>query len=218
MERLADGSYLVSFEHHHRIWRYPPALHLGAARAQPLHLPDRLRRLPQNGGFEAMAPLADGSLLLVFEKLRNDRGDFVGWIWRQGGASELSYAATGLFHPTDFALLPGGDVLALERRFTLVGGASARLQRISKTQIRAGARLEGREIARLELPLTVDNFEGLAVGEESSGSLSVYLISDNNFSIWQRTLLMQFRLRDVAKSGTPPASGMSSGPSAQSDP
>lgn len=191
-----DGEdYVVSFERHHRLWRYrasPPFASPPAA----LPVASALRDLPANGGIEALARLGDGRLVLVAEDGRDGAGDFRGWLVTQGIAAPLSYAATGLFKPTDFAVLPSGDLLALERRFTLLGGPAARLQLIDRDTIRAGARLEGREVARLTPPLTVDNFEGLAVHPTGDGGVMVFLLSDDNYSRLQRTLLLAFRLAD----------------------
>ena len=53
---------------------------------------------------------------------------------------------------------------------------------------------KGVELARFGGSLTVDNFEGLAVRGDDLGRLLVYMISDDNFSSFQRTLLMQFLL------------------------
>ena len=74
--------------------------------------------------------------------------------------------------------------------------AAARLARIAGGAIVPGAVLEGVEIARLSLPLTVDNFEGLAVRRDAAGGLLVYLVSDDNFNPLQRTLLLMFRLAE----------------------
>jgi hypothetical protein len=53
-----------------------------------------------------------------------------------------------------------------------------------------------RELAKLNLFLTIDNFEGIAAKELPDGRVRLYVISDDNFSASQRTLLMVF---DVAK-------------------
>jgi len=50
--------------------------------------------------------------------------------------------------------------------------------------------------------LAVDNFEGIAVRQDSNGDTLVYIVSDDNYSPLQRTLLLQFRLeKDGANSG-----------------
>jgi hypothetical protein len=58
--------------------------------------------------------------------------------------------------------------------------------------------LRGKELARLTLPMTVDNFEGLAVHTNAQGDTFVYLLSDDNYQFLQRTLLLQFRLSTLS--------------------
>ncbi|MDP6707209.1 MAG: esterase-like activity of phytase family protein [Alphaproteobacteria bacterium] len=196
VERQGDGGYLVSFERRHRLWRYPPPAGLAGDRAKRFLRPDDFDRLPVNGGIEALAVLADGGVLMLSEAFYVGNGDLQGWLWRRGRTRPLRYATSWAFKPTDIARLPNGDLLVLERRYSLLGGAGARLRRLAKADIKAGARLKGQEIARLEWPLTVDNFEGLAVAPAPGGGTLVYLLSDNNFSPLQDTLLLQFRLAE----------------------
>ena len=49
------------------------------------------------------------------------------------------------------------------------------------------------DIAWLAAPLTIDNMEGLAIRKEE-GRTFIYLVSDDNFSPLQRTLLLKFEL------------------------
>jgi hypothetical protein len=69
---------------------------------------------------------------------------------------------------------------------------------IDPRAIAPGAVLVGQEIARLAPPLSLDNMEGLAITEEA-GQTMVWLISDDNFSPLERTLLMKFALLPGAK-------------------
>ena len=109
---------------------------------------------------------------------------------RESG-SPLTFVTVDGFAATDAAGLPDGDVLVLERRFPPVG---ARLRRIDAAALAPGARLEGRELARLEGSDTVDNMEGLAVRQGPGGATLIYLLSDDNYSPLQRTLLMMFEI------------------------
>jgi hypothetical protein len=52
-----------------------------------------------------------------------------------------------------------------------------------------------RELQKLDEFTTVDNFEGIAAKEMPDGRIRLYLISDDNFSANQRTLLMVFDIR-----------------------
>jgi hypothetical protein len=89
--------------------------------------------------------------------------------------------------------LPNGDVVVLERRYVPLGIWHARLKLVSGRGVRGEAKLIGEEILKLEAPLHVDNFEGVAVAEDAKGTM-IYVISDDNYSALQRTLLLQFRL------------------------
>jgi hypothetical protein len=53
---------------------------------------------------------------------------------------------------------------------------------------------DGAVAGQLELakPLTVDNFEGLAAVRRPGGATRFYLLSDDNASAGQRTLLLAF--------------------------
>lgn len=194
--RLADGGLVIAFEQHHRLLRYPPGQLPTAARPTLLAGPDRLARLPPNGGIEALVALAGNRLLAIAED--PPEGESAGIAWLHAGESwhRLTIARSLLFRPTAAALLPDGDVLLLERRFTLIGGVAARLSRIAAGTIKPGADLKPEVLAELASPLTVDNFEGVAIGRGPQGEAFVYLISDDNTNMLQRTLLMQFRLRD----------------------
>lgn len=187
----AEGEIIVAFERRHRLWRYFP----GVAEPEPLPPPVELEKAPRNGGIEALTMLDDGSLLALTEKY--GAGDAtVGWISDEGGWSVLTYATRGGFWPTGAATLPGGDVVVVERRFTLRAGVAVRLMRIDSATIRPGARLEGRVLAEIRPPLTVDNFEGVAARRGPGGKTLIYVVSDDNYNPLQQTLLMMFELTE----------------------
>ena len=110
----------------------------------------------------------------------------------------FEYKRTEPFDPTDAKRLPNGDVLVLERRFSMIGGLGARVCEIDGAAIRPGARLDCRTIAEMQPPESIDNMEGLAVRRNEKGETIVYLISDDNFSRIQRTVLLVFRLEPEA--------------------
>ena len=203
--RLADGRLAVSFERQHRVALYAADAPLSGGRAVRLEPPRRLAWAPNNGGIEALTEVSPGRLLAVTEGLYAGDGRLRGWLLSapdgtDGAAADpadataLFYATEGAYQPTALATPPGGDVLALERRYTVADGPSARLLRITGAAIFPGATLAGVELARLAKPLTVDNFEGLAVGRDASGRVIVTIISDDNFNPLQRTLLLRFHL------------------------
>ena len=147
LEIAPDGTVLVSFEGRHRLWRYSappahfqaPASELGGLAAWPA--------LPINGGFEAMASLTGNRRLVIAEHARADEGSLAGWLLEHGRHKQLTYETVGQFVPTDLARLASGDLVALERRFTPVGGFASRLQIIDQHSITAGARSRDRASA-----------------------------------------------------------------------
>lgn len=187
----AEGELIVAFERDHRIWRYFPNNPV----PEPIPPPDELQHAPRNGGIEAMTLLADGKLLLIAEDF-GQGGRNVAWVSSKEGWSVLTYGVDGGYQPTGAATLDNGDVLVIERRFTLRRGAGGRIKRIAKESIKPGAHLEGTVIAEIRPPLTVDNFEGIEARRDSNGRTLIYLISDDNHNPLQRTLLLMFELID----------------------
>ena len=139
--------------------------------------------------------MPDGKLLALTEEFANPDGSFKGWLLDGNRFAGLSYLPTKGFRVTDCAALKNGDVLVLERRYVPIGVLSARLTLVDGTTIMPGGKLSGREILRIEHPLVVENFEGLAVQQTAQGTM-IYLVSDDNFNPFQETLLLQFLLAD----------------------
>ncbi|MEO3427255.1 esterase-like activity of phytase family protein [Pelagibius sp. CAU 1746] len=197
LTRLDDGSFAVAFERRHRLRRFPG----GDLTKPPVEIaaPASLAAAAGNSGIEALVALA-GDRLLAFtegQKVGGLAGGDSYAVYLRDGAGlwqGLALKPKGLFHPTGAAQLPSGDVILLERRFTLLGGVSARLRRLPLAAIQPGALLDGSEIAELRPPLTLDNFEGVAVHRLGDGTTRITLVSDDNFSPLQRTLLVQFDL------------------------
>jgi hypothetical protein len=189
LARAPEGGIIAAFERDHRLWRYEKPEALPAPTKQPAELGEQ----PSSEGVEALTALADNRLLALSEGLKTE-GGVVGWAQDAGGRwSRLTWRTGGGFQPTGLAVLPDGDVLVLERRFVPPG---ARFRRIASAAIAPGAVLEGEEIARLEGTLTVDNMEGIDALRSSDGKVLIYVVSDDNYSPIQTTLLMMFELLD----------------------
>jgi len=194
---LPDGNFLVAYENRHRLWLYKkPAQGYALERpAVAAGAPPAIVKLPRNGGIESMARLPSGEYLLLSESGITADGNRLGWIGRRGKWAELRLAPTGSFEPSDLALLPDGDLLLLERRVNLLDGFVSRLSLIDGATVLPGAVLQPRELAILSSPLNVDNFEALGAREAPDGSVLIYVLSDDNQRLLQRTLLLQFRLK-----------------------
>ena len=193
LARRPDGTWLVAFERRHRIRAYRrldgPGLYVAA--------PPGLEGAPANGGLESLAVLQDGQVFAIAETFAPpERPDLRhAWLGQPGAWMPLYWQASAGFHPTDAAILPNGSALVLERRFSLLGGFAARLLLTPPQALRSarkGAVLSGKTILTLvDASLPAENWEGIAVTRFADETL-VLLISDNNESALQRSLLLLF--------------------------
>ncbi|TCH96601.1 esterase-like activity of phytase family protein [Roseococcus sp. SYP-B2431] len=194
LARLPNGDWLVGFERWHRILRYRDL----AGAAQAFEAPPGLEGAPRNGGLEALTVLADGRLLAVAEQLAGgDSESRAAWIgtfqgprlaWRRS-----EYRPAPGLDPTDAAGLPDGGALVLERRFSLFGGFSARLAHLPAAALRGTAPLAGETWLELPPDAPAENWEGVATTQHQGRGL-VALVSDDNQSPFQRTLLLLYAI------------------------
>lgn len=198
LRRLGDGSYLVAFERNHRVLRFragDDGLPLESV-AEEVPTPPGVAAQPANGGLETMAVFADGRVLLLSENGRTPGDHALAWLRdRAGRWHDLAYRLTRPFVPVDATVLPDGRLLVLERRYHPIGGVGARLMLLDAAAVAPGAVLEGEEIADFSVPMTVDNFEAVAARRGLRGETLIYLMSDDNLSPLQQTLLFLFELR-----------------------
>ena len=92
------------------------------------------------------------------------------------------------------ALLPGGDLLILEHKFSWATGVAIRIRRIALESVQPDAVVDGPALFEADMGFEIDNMEGLGVHRNADGDIVLTLVSDDNFSPIQRTLLLQFRL------------------------
>src|SRR5262249_13725259 len=98
------------------------------------------------------------------------------------------------FDITDAALLPGGDVLLLERRFSWSSGLAVRMRRVALGEIKPGAVVDGHVLFDVDLGYEIDNMEGLSVHRSAGGETVLTLVPENIFSGVQPPLLLNFPL------------------------
>lgn len=202
-----DG-FVVAFEGRHHLWRYPGPAGLRGT-PSPMSAPLGLAQCPSNAGIEAMTRLPDGQLLMIAEGENGRPRATIGWVGHDAEWSSFAYPLVydpGVpqqpFHPTSVTALPGSDdVLVLERRYPPV---AARILRLGRAALERGTGLDGVEVARLDPPLTLDNFEGIDAVAGPRGETLLYVVSDDNNCAKtpggasphssQRTLLLMFEL------------------------
>lgn len=195
-EALAEapaGGLLVAFERAPRIWLYGASEPPFASAPAAFPAPKAILALPRNSGVESLATLPGGDVVALAEGAEAAAGDIPGWLRRNDRWHPIAWIRTPPYRPTDAAVLPDGDLLVVERRYSLAGGPGARLTVVPAAGIAPGARLAGRPIAELRPPQTLDNFESIAARAAPDGATLIYLLSDDNRSLLQRTLLLQFR-------------------------
>ncbi len=195
-----DGLIYVGIERVNRIVRFDFGRHGVRARGEEVAIPAGVRKLPYNRGLEAMvmaphgSPLA-GALIAISERGLDAHGDIIGFLI--GGPAPGSFAVRRRdgFDISDAALLPGGDdLLLLERKFSLLDGVGVRVRRIPLKALAPGATVDGRSIFEADLGQAIDNLEGLDAHVAADGDIVLTMVSDDNFSMFQRTLLLQFTL------------------------
>ena len=93
--------------------------------------------------------------------------------------------------------MPNDDLAVVERAYNPNRGIiGVRIAHVKTDDLKKGAKLRSEILADLKPPLTLDNFEGIACRADAQGRSLFYILSDNNFSDSQRTLLLLFALAD----------------------
>jgi hypothetical protein len=193
-----SGRYWLGYENAHAINRFSLA-----------NETDGLRILagevdwPSNGGAEAMVRLDDGRFLVVPE----------------GGGEALLYPGDPVegavpqrlawrspdpdFSITEAAQLPDGRLLFLLRKLAWDFPVFASRIALADLPDAAGGAIEPRIILDLSAVVPTENYEAMAVRGREDGTVELWIMSDDNLSIMQRTLLVQLRLdpRTIGQAG-----------------
>ncbi len=189
LELTENGLALVSFERDHRVLAFDLEGCGSAARginvAGISDRPDGLgRKIPENDGLEGLMLDAAGFLVGGLEVPLGSEA-VIGQI-----DAEHALFSTRLSRPEDTKLvgLDGFETgfFALYRGYSPLSGNTIVIDRYSEP----GGALN--RLAILKRPYPVDNFEGITASRLADGTVRLYIISDDNFSDRQRTLLMAF--------------------------
>ncbi|WP_336810877.1 esterase-like activity of phytase family protein [Bosea sp. MMO-172] len=194
---IHDGTAYVGIERKHEVARFDWAREGVEARARPVSLPPELKRLPRNRGLEALgvmpAGLLKGALVAIAERSGKEDEPTLGALVGGPQPGLFKLARHDGYDITDLAFLPSGDMLVLERWYKPLRGVGMRIRRIAGRDIRPGALVDGPRLIEADLGFEIDNMEGLSVHQEE-GRTVLTLISDDNFSFLQRTVLLEFEL------------------------
>ena len=194
---LPTGEWLVAFERQHRVWRYTSLE--DAATSSGVQAAQLLSFSEPNFGLETFAVTPDG-WLACGEWQGQDRPNCVRGSGNQTEAFSIPTPAPidelgGT--PTDADCAANGVCYVLFRSYSPSKGNSAAIMAIAPDGL-------SEVVASWDNTLSIDNFEGLTVREEGERTF-IYIVSDNNFSEDQRTLLMKFEVskRAAATPGVP---------------
>jgi len=171
------------------------------ALGQPIAVPPGLRKLPNNKGIESLVvvpkgmPLA-GTLIAISERGLDANRNIIGFLIGGKTPGPFAVRRTDDFDISDAMLLPSGQFLVLERKFSWIQGVHIRIRRIALSTLMPGAIVDGAVLFNADLGHEIDNMEGIDAHVDAAGDTVLTLVSDDNFSMLQRTLLLQFTLVD----------------------
>lgn len=197
---IGDHHIYVGFERYHRINAYPYPGFVNAMPESvqfPLLKPDE--RLRGNGGMECIiktppaGPLK-GALMFIAERSYNAEGNFIAGV--QAGPLKGSFYVERLapYDVTDCVFLGDGSLLLLERKFGLIDGIGMRIRKFSQADIKPDATIRGETLLEADFSYQIDNMEGIDAYKAADGSTHIIVTSDDNHSLLERNLLLEFRL------------------------
>lgn len=199
----ATGKLWIALEGINQVWR----IDAGLTRVESRRRSPALYAWPANRGPEAMVRLADGRTILFSEG--EDRNDFgtEGLVYTDDPAVPgkppliFYYDDQGKGQVSDAAPLPDGRILIVHRRLALSPLFTTILAIADPADIAKDGVLRSVAIGRVPEPLR-ENYEGAAIAVED-GRTILWLVSDDNFNSWQRSLLLKFELVDLPPRRTP---------------
>jgi hypothetical protein len=191
-----SGTMWLAYESTNSIRRYGPEL----TDSQEVR-PAAMRDWPRNRGPEAMIRLADGRFVILSEDAELGAPPasqgllFAGDPLDGAPPASFRFVPPPGFRPTDIAQLPDGRVVILLRKLELslslpLRLVASRLVIADPATIVAGHAWAWQPLAAIRDPLPPENYEGLAIEPRGDGVVRLWLISDDNGAVLQRTLLL----------------------------
>jgi hypothetical protein len=195
-----ERRYFIGFEVNHRVEEYEFKDGAMSGPLRRLELPRQLRSMPRNSGLEAGTILKGGAyagaMVLFAERKLTKAGHHTGSMVKAGKSYPLFLTRKDEYDITELASLADGSLLVLERSFLQSSlRLDIRLRLIPAADIKPDAVLEGTVLLEADQRYRIDNFEAMDVAEDKDGEALITLMSDDNFSFFQSTLLLQFALK-----------------------
>jgi len=195
-----DGSFVyVGIERVNQVVRFDFAKGFTRSRGEVFPMPPAVKKLPNNKGLEALVFVPkgfalEGTLIAISERGLDRDGNLIAFLVGGPTPGQFSVRRSQNFDISDAVLLPSGELLVLERKFSLLSGVGIRIRRIALKSLAPNAVVDGPAIFEADLGEEIDNMEGIDAFVTPEGETVLTMVSDDNFSLLQRTLLLQFRL------------------------
>jgi hypothetical protein len=193
------GVRYIGIERVEKIVRFDFARDGLLARGEPIPVPADFKTFTFNKSLECLAagpndsPLA-GTLIVVTERSLDEQGNHRSYLINGQKVERFSVKRSDDFDVSDCTILPPSDLLVLERRYSPLRGVAMRIRRIALADIKPGALIDGKVLIEADLAYQIDNMEGISVHRNAANETILTLVSDDNFSVIQRNLLLQFAL------------------------
>jgi len=201
VESLAEfgGQFYIGIERVEQILRFDIRREGLAARGEPIVVPPDFKTFVYNKSLECLtgAPSSSaiaGNLIVITEQSLDAAGNHRSFLLKGTEVGRFSVKRSDDFDVTDCTILPPGDLLIVERRYSPARGVAMRIRRFPVAAIKDGALVDGKILIDVDLAYQIDNMEGIAVHRNAQGETVITLVSDDNFSAIQRNLLLQFVL------------------------
>jgi hypothetical protein len=195
-----DGSFVyIGLERVNKVLRFDFSKGFTRARGEVVTLPKAAAKLPNNKGLEALVfvpkgQVLAGTLIAMSERGLDASGNLIAFLVGGPTPGQFSVRRSEDFDISDAVLLPAGDLLILERKFSWLSGIGIRIRRIPLKSVAPAAVIDGPSIFEANLANEVDNMEGIDAHVTAEGETVLTMVSDDNFSMIQRSLLLQFTL------------------------
>jgi hypothetical protein len=195
-----DGDFVyIGLERVNQVLRFDFSKGFTRSRGEVMAMPPAVRKLPFNKGLEALVFVPkglrlSGTLIAISERGLDAEGNLIAFLVGGPTPGQFSVRRTDNFDVSDAVLLPSGELLLLERKFSFTAGVGIRIRRIALASLKPGALVDGPSIFEADFGYEIDNMEGIDAHVTAEGDTVLTMVSDDNFSMIQRTLLLQFTL------------------------
>ena len=186
-----DGRLFVSFEREHRVDAY--RIDENGMIVFDFRFAEFTDEAPPyNDGVESVTVLDDGVLVLSEKPFASGAN---GYFFEADGARRpLIFSDKKDYAVTEAARL-GDELYILERAFSKLKGVRARLLRAPLPSA-DDLTLDAVLLAQFSPPYVVDNMEGLDARRGANGETLLYVMSDDNHSARQKTILLMFEVAE----------------------